>query len=130
MPQDNPKANSEIDMKKHYAEMCAQGNHRIGHNLVDSGHGARPSGPQVCLMCGRTLAELFAAERKRGEEQGEANGRRKSLEDRMALLDVIQEYVVAHSYDTTVGRRIDAYIDELMAFLKAELAALDAGKGE
>lgn len=41
--------------------------HRIGQDAVDAGHGARPTGPQICLNCRRTLSELVHQEVLRKE---------------------------------------------------------------
>lgn len=41
---------------------------------------------------------------------------------REAVYDEIQEFVVLHTFDTSVGRRIDDFITERLAALKAEAA--------
>ena len=47
------------------AFLCTDGfEHRIGHNAVDSGNGARPQGPQICLNCRQPLGQLIKADRK------------------------------------------------------------------
>lgn len=46
------------DELRHF--ICENGlEHRIGQNAVDSGHGARPTGPQICLRCKVPLMELI-----------------------------------------------------------------------
>lgn len=42
------------------AFLCDDGlEHRIGQNAHDSGHGARPVGPQICLKCKTSLSKLI-----------------------------------------------------------------------
>lgn len=49
-----------VDMQKEYAKQCAAGNHRIGQKAISHDGHTHPSGPQVCLQCDLTLAEIVA----------------------------------------------------------------------
>jgi hypothetical protein len=69
---------------------------------------------------GTSFRGALASWEEMGEEDREA-GRRMGLAvyqwARREALEQVQEFVVLHTFDTTVGRRIDDYITEL---LKAE----------
>lgn len=48
-------------------------------------------------------------------EEAEHRVAQARREARREALEEVQEFVVAHTFDTTVGRRIDDYITELLA---------------
>jgi len=66
--------------------------HTIGRNAVDSGHGARPSGPQICLKCKRTLREIVESRDQRVDLEARIEGAKAVCEMFKSSPDPILSY--------------------------------------
>jgi hypothetical protein len=95
--------------------------HRFGYNAVDVGHGARPSGPQICLNCRETLQSLL----RQSQQQ---------------LLDRVQKEVIGEDSHCEKGHEeyfdwcsycsIEREKSDLRAFQLSTLQALQQELGE
>lgn len=93
-----------IDMREAYRKDCEAGRHRIGQRAFDSGHGARPSGPQMCLNCEQTLDELFAAARQDEREKLRLAFRPLLVRPTMYFGDPIDKDQLLAEFDAAIDR--------------------------
>lgn len=91
---------------------CDDGSeHMIGRNAVDAGHGARPSGPQICLKCRKTLKVIVSSR----DQQIDLSNSERFDYNRLKALEVksIDDYKKLKADEPNSPERIAAWIHQL-----------------
>ena len=97
--------------------LCTNGlEHRIGQQAVDSGHGARPTGPQICLVCKKNLRDIvdqYAQEREAAALKLQ-KARYSNIEGLVhgELVAWGWDINTANDVQANITREVSAYIDK------------------